>query len=210
MVGKIGFRSLEYESCSRVAFLDPNRPDPAKRWPDPTRNCDKTPDRTPPPLLYYVSGVQHSSCRQGTMYNCCLIFSGLVMFLTVKKSISIGLISRSWSRGNKKTAHIRCYSEVHSRFNLSSSKLWSLNKVYPARFQQTNQSARLDPCIQVQYCFDCLYQPAIVILIRDNLIYIGSNKRKVFIGESFWVKIGMDILFNWIINSQLFNYYFMI
>ena len=43
---------------------------------------------------------------------------------------------------------------MHSRFDLSRSKLWSLNSFYPARFNQTNQTPCRVPdptqCIRVQ------------------------------------------------------------
>ena len=53
------------QNCPLVTFLGPDTPIADKKS-DPTR-----PD--PPPHMYYVSRVQHSSCQHGTIYNCCMI-----------------------------------------------------------------------------------------------------------------------------------------
>ena len=72
--------------------------------------------------------------------------SGLVIFPEgVKYYLDLSYFLRSCSRCTKQTISI-CYSKAHSRFNLSRSKLCSLNSFYPARFKQTSQSARPNPC----------------------------------------------------------------
>ena len=59
-------------------------------------------------------------------------------------------------------------------------KLWSLNSFYPARFNQTSQSARPDPmCIRVQYCFAFNFISAGNRDLGQGLY--GSNQRKVSI-----------------------------
>ena len=62
-------------------------------------------------------------------------------------------------------------SKMHSGFNLSKSKFWSLNSFYPARFKQTSRSSRPDEF----NIASTSYQPAIVILIRD---YISRTDKK--------------------------------
>ena len=117
------------------------RPNPAKRWPDPllpTKSLTR-PDPTPPPPIYYVSWVQHSNCQQRIIYNCCMILRKIFLFGSCN-------VSREWKKDLKlifqdrgleatKRLQISIVSEVHSRFNLSRSELWSLNSFHTARFE---------------------------------------------------------------------------
>ena len=96
------------------------RPDPAKRWPDPTRDCQQKvwPDPTRPLQMYYMFQV---------------------------KTISSGLIYQDRGLEATQRLQISDVSEVHARFNSSRSKLWWLNIFHSARFKQTSvtsQSAR--------------------------------------------------------------------
>ena len=170
--------NLVYQSCPRVTFLgpdptqrnvDPTRPDPTrdyrqKFWPDPTH---------PPNVPCFMS----STFKLLTKNNIQLLHnflgnsgkyfsSGLKMFPEGGKTISNGLIFKNRGLEAKKTLQISDFSKVHSRFNLSRSKLWTVFILQassrPTRVPDQTQ------CIRVQYCVNfIIYQPAIVILIRD-------------------------------------------
>ena len=129
-------------------------PDRAKRWPDATRECRQNVWPDPPPHIYYFSWIPLLSCQHGEQnIHFCIISRETVdnFYLQVLYNVSRRWKKRSWvvllfktgleAICNCKSANIK----VHSGFNLSRSKLWSLNSFYLARFKQTSQSARSDP-----------------------------------------------------------------
>ena len=136
------------QSCPWSFFLDLTRPGETLTRPDP-RLLTKSLTRPDPPThslhMYYVSWVQYSSCQQGTIIQLLHEFeknsghffsSGLVLFPEGGKRISSGLIFQDHGLETTKRLHISDVSKVHSRINLSRSKLWNSNSFYPAKFSR--------------------------------------------------------------------------
>ena len=168
-------------------FLDPTRPDPTR--PDPTRrNVDPTrpaiidkksdptrPDPTHPP---YILCFMSSTFKLLTKNNIQLLHdflgnsgkyfsSGLEMFPEGGKTISNGLIFKDRGLEATKTLQISDFSKVHSRFNLSRSKLWTVFILQASSRPTRVPECQTRPNVYEFNIASTLYQPAIVILIRD-------------------------------------------
>ena len=155
------------QSCSRVTFLDPTRPDPAKLWPDP-RLPTTSLTRPDPPSGGSGRFLSFLSCQQ-ERYTIVAWFRGKQWKLFLFRSCNVfrgwrgtkfewSYFSRPWSRGNKKDCKyhelVKCIrgliwaglnSEVWTVFILQGSS----RPASPARVPDPTQ------CIRVQlYCFN--------------------------------------------------------
>ena len=184
--------------CQRVTFPGP---DPAKRWPDPTRDSRQKvwPDPTRPslPHMYYVSWVQHSNCQQRTIIYTIsretfeIYFSSdLVMFpaciMWKKRSRKVFFFKTVVSKQHFDNNYQMLVKCIRGSI-IQSKQVWTLKseqfvscKVQTARVPDPTQSPNL-------YEFNIastLYQPAIAIVVRD---YMARTDEKSLSGWATWL-----------------------